>query len=356
MELERSAGRAQARGGLAAAAAFLQRAVALTPEPATRGRSARWPRRRAKRAGRRVRRGAQAAGDRGGRRRWTIFSARGSTCCAGRSRSPPVSEATRRRCCLKAARQLEPLDLDLARETYLDAWGAAMFAGRLADRAIVVDVSRAARAAARAADPPRPSDLLLDGLALLITEGRAAAAPTLERAVSAFAGDEISIEEGLRWGWLATVRRRRAVGLRRVACDHRPEGPARPRRGCARGASDRSDRARAYASRGRRLRDSRVADRGGRCGRGGDRDPPRAVHRLLLGALRGREAEVSALIATTIKSCRGRGPGNRRAMGTVGRRDPLQRPRPLRRGAGCSPSRRARSSPSCMSLPGRCPS
>ena len=35
-ELERSAGRAQARGGLAAAAAFLERAVALTEDPARR--------------------------------------------------------------------------------------------------------------------------------------------------------------------------------------------------------------------------------------------------------------------------------------------------------------------------------
>ena len=142
---------------------------------------------------------------------------------------------------LAAARRLEPLDLDLARETYLEAWGAAMFAGRLADGANVVDVSRAASAAARRADPPRPSDLLLDGLARLITEGRAAAAPTLERAVGAFAGDGISAEAGLRWGWLAVVRRPRAVGLRRVACDRRPGGPARPRRGRARGASDSSD-------------------------------------------------------------------------------------------------------------------
>ena len=80
-----------------------------------------------------------------------------------------------------------------------------MFAGRLADGANVADVSRAASAAAPRADSPRPSDLLLDGLARLITEGRAAAAPALERAVGAFAGDGISAEAAFRWGWLAVV-------------------------------------------------------------------------------------------------------------------------------------------------------
>ena len=74
---------------------------------------------------------------------------------------------------LKAAQRLERLDPKLARETYLDAWGAALFAGRLA----LLEVSRAARSAPPPAHPPRPSDLLLDGLATLITDGHIAAAP-----------------------------------------------------------------------------------------------------------------------------------------------------------------------------------
>ena len=80
---------------------------------------------------------------------------------------------------LKAAKRLEPLDVGLARETYLTAWMAALFAGRLAGAGDLLEVSRAARAAPSAADPPRPVDLVLDGLALLVTDGPAAAAPTL---------------------------------------------------------------------------------------------------------------------------------------------------------------------------------
>ena len=78
-----------------------------------------------------------------------------------------------------------------------------MFAGRLADGGGVLEVAEAARAAPPAPEPPRASDLLLDGLALLITEGYAAAAPMLKRALSAFRSDDISQEEALRWLWLA---------------------------------------------------------------------------------------------------------------------------------------------------------
>jgi DNA-binding CsgD family transcriptional regulator/tetratricopeptide (TPR) repeat protein len=104
---------------------------------------------------------------------------------------------------LKAAKRLEPLNAGLARETYLTAWMAALFAGRLAGAGDLAEVSRAARAVPPLAGPPRPVDLVLDGLALLVTDGPAAAAPTLRQAVSAFSGEVIPVADELRWGWLA---------------------------------------------------------------------------------------------------------------------------------------------------------
>ena len=202
-ELERSAGRAQARGGLAAAAAFLQRAVALTLDP-----------------GRRVERALAAA--QASLHAGAFDAALGLLATA---EAHPLDEFQRARVdlvrghvafasglgrdapplLLAAARRLEPFDLELARETYLDAWGAALFAGRLATAGNLSEVSRAAKAAPPPTRAPRPSDRLLDGLATLITEGRAAAAPTLRQASNAFAAAEGSAEENFRWGWLTTV-------------------------------------------------------------------------------------------------------------------------------------------------------
>ncbi len=91
----------------------------------------------------------------------------------------------------------------LARDTYLDALAAALFAARLALGGGMREVAEAARAAPRPPQPVRPSDLLLDGLALLISEGHQAGAPMLKQAVSAFRSEDISREEGLRWLWLA---------------------------------------------------------------------------------------------------------------------------------------------------------
>ncbi|HEY1278580.1 MAG TPA: LuxR C-terminal-related transcriptional regulator, partial [Acidimicrobiales bacterium] len=99
----------------------------------------------------------------------------------------------------------EPRAVDLARQTYLDAWGAALFAGRLAGPgASVLDVSVAALAAPTGAASPGPSDLLLDGLAALVTAGRVAAAPRLRPAIRQFRDDEVSAEHWLRWGVLAS--------------------------------------------------------------------------------------------------------------------------------------------------------
>ncbi|MCW2909338.1 MAG: HTH-type transcriptional regulator, partial [Actinomycetia bacterium] len=104
---------------------------------------------------------------------------------------------------LQAARRLGPLDAGLARETYLEALSAAIYAGRFATSGGLCEVAEAARAGPEAPQPPGAPDLLLDGLALLITQGRAAAAPTLKRALSAFSAGGIPGEEALRWLWLA---------------------------------------------------------------------------------------------------------------------------------------------------------
>jgi DNA-binding CsgD family transcriptional regulator len=200
-ELERSAGRAQARGGLAAAAAFLERAAALTPEPAHRAGRALAAAQATHQAGSPDAALGLLATALGGPldelQRARVDLLRGQVeFTVGRGRgAPPLL--------LKAAERLEPLDVTLARETYLDALSAALVAGRLASGGGVLEVAKAARAAPPAPEPARAADLLLDGLALLITEGYAAGVPTLKRALSAFRGDDIAREEGIRWLALA---------------------------------------------------------------------------------------------------------------------------------------------------------
>jgi DNA-binding NarL/FixJ family response regulator len=200
-ELERSAGRAQARGGLAAAAAFLQRSVALTRDPARRTDRALAAAQASLYAGAfDAALGLLAAAEAGAAdelQRARVDLLRGQVASASAGTEAPAQ-------LLKAAKRLERLDVELARETFLDAWGAALFAGRLASAGNLLDVSRAARSTPPPAHPPHPSDLLLDGLALLISEGRAAAAPTLRRAVSAFRGEGMSVKKGLQWGVLTS--------------------------------------------------------------------------------------------------------------------------------------------------------
>lgn len=202
-ELERSADRARSRGGFTAAAAFLQRAVALTGDPARRAARALAAAQTSLRAGafdaaRQLLADAEAGPlDEYERARVTVLQAEVSF---AQNRGGDASVLL-----LRAARNLETLDIRLSRNTYLDAWGAALFSGHLAsDGGSLRDVSRAAATAPQPIGRLRPSDLLLDALAVVFTDGRPAAAPLLERAVAAFAGDEVSTEEVLRWGWLAS--------------------------------------------------------------------------------------------------------------------------------------------------------
>ncbi len=198
-ELEHSAGRAQARGGLAAAAAFLERSAVLTVDPA------RYVQRALAAALANLQAGAfdkalellatAQAGPLDEFASARVDLLRGQIAFA--SGLGPDAPAL----LLRAAGRLEPLDLELARQTYLDAWGSAIFAGPAA-AGDLLEISRAARALPESL-PPGPVELLLGGLARLITDGRAAAAPTLQRAIGIFASADISVGDGLRWGWMA---------------------------------------------------------------------------------------------------------------------------------------------------------
>ena len=123
-ELERSAGRAQARGGLAAVAAFLERAAALTPEPTHRAQ------RLLAAAG-----AKRDAGDLEAALGLLVGVETGVLDELGRARvdllRAQIALEQRRggeagRLFLSAARRLEPLDPELARETYLEALAGAM--------------------------------------------------------------------------------------------------------------------------------------------------------------------------------------------------------------------------------------
>ena len=127
-----------------------------------------------------------------------------SICSGPRSCSRRAAAATPRCCCSRPRGSSSRSTYASARNTYLDAWGAALFAGHLASAGgSLLDVSRAAATAPDPADRALPRDLLLDGLALIFTEGVRAAAPMLRRAIAAFTSGEASVEEVLRWGWLA---------------------------------------------------------------------------------------------------------------------------------------------------------
>jgi DNA-binding CsgD family transcriptional regulator len=189
-ELERSASRAQGRGGLAAAAAFLERAVVLTADPARRTD--------------RALTAAQAKHEAG--------ATDAALALLATAELGPLDDLQRARAerlrarlafaqrrggeastlLLQAARRLEPLDAALARETYAEALGAALTAGHRESLEQALPVLRAAPPPARAAE------LIMIGQALVITEGRAAGMPVLKRALSAFRSEPLSGEDEMR--------------------------------------------------------------------------------------------------------------------------------------------------------------
>lgn len=200
-ELERSAERARRRGGVAAMAAFLERAAEVTPDPAHRGARA------LAAAQAKLDAGAPEAAQRllataeltplDELRRARVARLRGQILFA-RSRgsdAPPLL--------LGAAKRFEPLDAASARETYVEAFGAAIFAGRASRVGGVLEAAEAVRAAPPAPQPPGPVDLLLDGLAKRFTERFGEALPALTRALHAYAGTDGHGGDEVRWLWIS---------------------------------------------------------------------------------------------------------------------------------------------------------
>jgi DNA-binding CsgD family transcriptional regulator len=207
-ELERSAVRAQARGGVAAAAAFLESAATLTPEPADRVR--------------RLLAAARAKRDAGALEAalHLLSAAEGGPTSAVQAAEldhlrGQIAFDQRRvgdaaRLLVSAARRFEPLDPELARATHLEALGAAVWAADLDSPGALVEAAEAARAAPRAPDPPGAADVVLDALAVQLTEGYAAAVPALSQALETVRAQQVPAGDLGRWLWLTGAR---ATGL-----------------------------------------------------------------------------------------------------------------------------------------------
>jgi DNA-binding CsgD family transcriptional regulator len=199
-ELERSALRARARGGIAAAAAFLERSSMLTLDPPRRASRALAAAQATQQAGaldqaERLLANADA-GPLDALERAQVDVLRAQIVAVNRGRDAPAL-------LLAAAKRLEVLDIGLARQIHLDALTAALFAGRLGGTSDARQVAISARAVPPSPGPSRGADLLLDGLAALIIDGSSVGTPIVRTAIKAFARDRIGTEEGLRWLWLA---------------------------------------------------------------------------------------------------------------------------------------------------------
>jgi DNA-binding CsgD family transcriptional regulator len=207
-ELERSAARAQARGGLAASAAFLESAATLTPEPAGRVR--------------RLLAAARAKRDAGALRSALrlLTAAEGGSLSALQAAEVEhlqgqIAFDQRRlgdaaRLLLSAAKRLEPLDAELARATHLEALGAAIWAGDLERPGALLEAAEAARAAPPAHDPPDAVDVVLEAFAVRLTGGYVAAAPALQHALATVQALDVPALDLGRWLWLTGAR---AAGL-----------------------------------------------------------------------------------------------------------------------------------------------
>ena len=306
LELERSAGRARARGGLSAAAAFLERSVVLTRDPTARAVRALAAAQASLHAGEfdaalhvlatadsLVLNDLQQA--RADLLRAQIISASGA-----------VGEAPA--LLLAAAERLEPLDPNLARESYLDAWGAALFAGKFAN-ADMREVALVVRARPLASTAPHATDLLLTGVAELMTDGREAAAPAIRRAMTAFLAEDLPVDKGMRWSVITSCAamelwdfETRAAVIDRQTQRARAAGALAPLAfglvgqsitAALSGDFDEAARVTAEADAVTQVTGGQVAPFGG----------------MLLAALRGRETDAFALMDRTIEAATSSGAG-----------------------------------------------
>ena len=201
-DLGHSAGRARARGGLAAAAAFLEHATKLTPDPARRAT--------------RALDAAHAKHDAGASETaLTLLEVAAAGPLDGLHsarlellRAQIAFHTTRGGdvpgMLVDAAKKLTPLDAALARKAYVEALEASFHAGRLASGRGTREVAEAARDAPAPPTPPQPVDLLLDGLVTRFTHGYEASVPTLQRALEALRSDDTRADDdNRRWLWLA---------------------------------------------------------------------------------------------------------------------------------------------------------
>jgi len=305
-ELERSADRAQRRGGLAAAAAFLERAALLTPDPACRSQ------RMLEAAQAKYQAGAldaalellvvAEAGPLDALRAAQVEHLRGQT--AFDQQRGPIAP----RLLLSAARLLDPLSASVAREAHLEALMAAVWACDLGSPGGVREVAEAALAAPPAANPPRAADVMLDAIALRFIHGYAAAAPALSRALELLLALHASPGEARRWQWLVGARSASALiaielwdfeSWRALAA-----GQVQAARGT--GAFVRLQFALTYLARAHLLagelgaaaelldEDRLIADATG--------NPPIVIAPMMLAAWRGRELEAAEVIEATMKT------------------------------------------------------
>jgi DNA-binding CsgD family transcriptional regulator len=311
-DLERSAGRVQARGGRAAAAALLERAAMLTPEPA----------RRAQRqlAAARAKRDASAldealgllvpveAGPADALRTAEVEQLRGQIALEQQRGSDAA------RLLLSAARHLEPHNAELARESHLEALVAAIWAGDLDNPGGIMAAAEAARAAPPGPEPPRAVDVLLDAFAIRFTDGYAAAEPTLTRALRLLLDLKLGDDEVDRWFWLAAGRAGAVVALElwdaesahflagRLARDARDTGALVHLRLALNFVASTHLLAGELTTAAVVLEEDRlIAEATG--------NPPIAYTQMMLAAMRGREPEASELIDATLQEATASGLG-----------------------------------------------
>ena len=317
-ELEGSAARARARGGAAASAAFLERAAALTPEP-----------------GRRAQRGLAAAvakrdagalnaatalllavehGPFDERRMAEVWRLRGQL-ALDLQRGADAAQYL-----LRAARALEPIDIALAREIYLEALGAAIWADGHDRSDVLVETARAASAVAPGPQPSRPVDVVLDALALRFTEGFTAAAPSLIRALDVLRRERKDLADG-RWLWVAAnnisgiiaielfdIDARHALDVDQVEAE-RASGALVQLQVGLHYLAHANLLAGELATAAVQIDESRSIS-------AATENPPVGYTELALEAFRGREDQASALIDKTIETARANGQGRIVAFAT----------------------------------------